>query len=442
MNKSVKLKKLLSSLIIELKSNRQFLVNPKTDFTRNKRLDFETVVKLVLLMGSGSLKDELYSWFELDSKTPTSSALIQQRNKILPEAFKWLFDTFNQKTSRNLVHKGYRLLAVDGSDIMISHDPKDKKTYVNTNNSKFNRPVKGYNLYHLNVIYDLLEHTYVDVDIQDYLDMDERAFLINFVDDYAMKKILYIADRGYESYNTFAHIIRSGNKFLIRCKDIHSNRSLSQGLMLGLEGEFDVDIERILTTKQTKEIKENPQLYRFLSTTSRFDFIDKDNPFYNIKFRVLRFKISEDTYEFIATNLERDLFPVEEIKKLYHMRWGIETSFRDLKYAAAMIAFHGKKRMFIQQEMYASLLFYNFCQRLIIDVIPRKVKSKKGYVYKINITQAFHNIKRFLKMKKGGKKPPDIETIIAREVEPVRPDRSDPRKIRRQQAQFFIYRLI
>ena len=149
MNKSVKLKKLLSSLIIELKSNRQFLVNPKTDFTRNKRLDFETVVKLVLLMGSGSLKDELYSWFELDSKTPTSSALIQQRNKILPEAFKWLFDTFNQKTSRNLVHKGYRLLAVDGSDIMISHDPKDKKTYVNTNNSKFNRPVKGYNLYHL-----------------------------------------------------------------------------------------------------------------------------------------------------------------------------------------------------------------------------------------------------------------------------------------------------
>ncbi len=91
MNKSVKLKKLLSSLIIELKSNRQFLVNPKTDFTRNKCLDFETVVKLVLLMGSGSLKDELYSWFELDSKTPTSSALIQQRNKILPEAFKWLF---------------------------------------------------------------------------------------------------------------------------------------------------------------------------------------------------------------------------------------------------------------------------------------------------------------------------------------------------------------
>lgn len=86
-----------------------------------------------------------------------------------------------------------------------------------------------------------------------------------------------------------------------------------------MEGEFDVDVERILTTKQTYEIRNNPQIYRFLSNTSKFGFISAENPFYKIKFRALRFKISEKTYEFIITNLDRNQFPMEEIKRLYNM---------------------------------------------------------------------------------------------------------------------------
>lgn len=31
---------------------------------------------------------------------------------------------------------------------------------------------------------------------------------------------------------------------------------------------------------------------------------------------------------------------MEEIKKLYAMRWGIETSFRELKYAIGLACFH------------------------------------------------------------------------------------------------------
>ena len=43
-------------------------------------------------------------------------------------------------------------------------------------------------------------------------------------------------------------------------------------------------------------------------------------------------------------------------------------------------------------------------------------------------------------MKRGGKWPPDIESLIANEIEPIRPDRSDPRKVRKQAPVHFVYR--
>ena len=37
------------------------------------------------------------------------------------------------------------------------------------------------------------------------------------------------------------------------------------------------------------------------------------------------------------------------------MRWGIETSFHDLKYALALLHLHAKKVDFIYQEIFAKL---------------------------------------------------------------------------------------
>ena len=71
---------------------------------------------------------------------------------------------------------------------------------------------------------------------------------------------------------------------------------------------------------------------------SHIDRKDKSNPLI-----VVRFAISEDSYESIITNLPKEDFPVEEIKKVYAMRWGIETSFRELKYAIGLCCFHSKK---------------------------------------------------------------------------------------------------
>ena len=430
MNNSKELIEKLDNLMSKLKEKRKYFKNEKTNFTRNRKLNFETVIYLLMCMESGSLKDELYKYFGLNKDNPTSSALIQQRDKIKLEAFEWLLKEFNKVTIQNKTYKGYRLLAVDGSSIPISYDENDKETYIDLS------PNKGHNRFHLNAMYDLLEHTYEDIIIQGEANNDENGAFNTFVDRYNGDNAIFIADRCYESYNSFVHVMNSNQKFLIRVKDISSNGILSA---LNLkDGVFDLTINRILTLKQTKDVKNNPDKFRFMPKKSTFDFMDKSNPYYDIKFRTLRFKLDNGKYECIITNLSKEEFTVDEIKDLYNKRWGIETSFRELKYAVGMSAFHSKRRDFIKQEIYLRILFYNFSERIIRK---RTIKfSDKKYLYQLNFTRAFHIIKIYLIKIKSGFKPPDVESIIEKEIEPVRFGRSSPRNVRNQTPVFFIYR--
>ena len=107
-----------------------FCVNPDTDFTRNRKLDFETTMKIVLCMGASPIKDELLKFNDFSIATPSASAFVQARSKIKPEAFRTLFDGFNKKTFKKKLYHGYRLLAIDGSELPIDNTIFDDETTV------------------------------------------------------------------------------------------------------------------------------------------------------------------------------------------------------------------------------------------------------------------------------------------------------------------------
>lgn len=111
-------------------------------------------INFMFSMGGGSLNYELMEHFSYDPKVATSSAFIQQRDKLHKRAFQFLLNEFT-------LYQGYRLVAVDGSDLLISHDPSDQQTYFqSTPNSK------GFNLVHVNAMYDLCNKIYLDACIQ------------------------------------------------------------------------------------------------------------------------------------------------------------------------------------------------------------------------------------------------------------------------------------
>lgn len=202
------------------------------------------------------------------------------------------------------------------------------------------------------------------------------------------------------------------------------------------DGEFDIDVSRVLTLKNTNMVKACPHYYKWCPKNMRFDYMSKEDPWYEFKCRIVRFKITETTYECIITNLDRDKFPIENIKKLYNKRWGIETSFRQVKYAIGLNVLHSKKRELIQQEIYARLTLYNLTQRTVQKVkIPKK---ERKYTYQVNFTRACHFIRKFLNKKDG--KTPSLENLIVKEILPIRPGRSHKRNVKSKKFIQFNYR--
>ncbi len=143
-------------------------------------------------------------------------------------------------------------------------------------------------------------------------------------------------------------------------------------------------------------------------------------------------------FQTLVTNLFDDEFSVEEIKKLYKMRWGIETSFRELKYHIGLIAFHSKKKDCVIQEIFASLIMYNFSMLITDDILIDDDKHNK-YRSKINYATAIHICIAFFRYNRIS--PSNLEKLIARNKCPVRPDRIATRKSCYHSAVSFNYRL-
>ena len=81
--------------------------------------------------------------------------------------------------------------------------------------------------------------------------------------------------------------------------------------------------------------------------------------YYEISFRIVRFKTNEDTFETLITNLTEDELTLQDLKVLYHYRWNEETAFNKVKNTLGMIYFHAINRVLIQQEINTTFLMYN-----------------------------------------------------------------------------------
>ena len=435
------IKKKLDDAINQLcKVSWMFSERPGKDFTRNRKLPFRKVISFLLSMEGGTLATEMLNYFGCFSEVASAPALVQQRGKINAAAFPSLFELFVRSTDTNKLYKGFRLIAADGSEIQIPTNPNDIASYYPGANGQ-----APYNLLHLSAMYDLLQHTYTDAELLGEKKANERGVLCAMVDRSSIENALVIADRGYENYNLMAHIQEKGWSYLIRIQDTATSRGIAAGLDLPDSEEFDLLVNLSLTTKQTNETKllcKNRNQFKILRTHGEFDYLPTKNRkhdpavFYKLTFRIVRFKITDDTFETVVTNLNAVEFPPKELKYLYNMRWGIETSFRELKYTVGLLHFHAKKVEHIYQEVFARLIMYNFAELITSPVIIQNADAK--YAYKANFTVAVHVCRQFFL---GNVAPPDVEALIRRFVSPVRPGRSRPRNMAVKHPVSFIYRV-
>jgi len=184
-------------------------------------LTFETVISLLLTMSENSVGKVLMECFKSREDTPSASAFVQQRKKLLPTALETLFQRFTARLRPAGRFQGYRLLAADGFDLKSASYPGDPASYRPGTERQH-----GWNLWHLNALYDLQNGIYTDVIVQKEHEKNEKAALCAMVDRSAVSgPVILLADRGYEACNNLAHLERKGWNYLIRLRD--KNRAVA-----------------------------------------------------------------------------------------------------------------------------------------------------------------------------------------------------------------------
>jgi hypothetical protein len=136
-----------------------------------------------------------------------------------------------------------------------------------------------------------------------------------------------------------------------------------------------------------------------------------------------------------TTLLDTEAYPAEEIAALYLQRWELELCFRDLKTTMGMEFLRCRTPEMVRKELFAYLIAHNFIRCLIAQAadvhdLPRTRISFKGT---IDAARSFHQAIRLTRsVKKSRHLRNRLLEIIARDPVPLRPNRLEPRAVKRR----------
>ena len=173
----------LLQIISEMSTHlADFSKNPGIDFSRNRKLNFSSLLHLIISMEAGTVKDELLKHFSYDSHTVSNSAFSQQRAKLSDNELPYLFHEFNRHYPYTLYKGIYKFLAADGSSFTYTRNPRDSDSYFTPDGKTTN----GYNQVHVIPLFDLLSKRYTDCVIQPIRKKNEFQALCTLIDRHAI----------------------------------------------------------------------------------------------------------------------------------------------------------------------------------------------------------------------------------------------------------------
>ena len=419
-NTVLTLRERLFSIIRRLgEEPERYARKPGRDFTRKRTLTPEVLIYLILTMDEKSVWKGLLGHFRRRIDTPSASAFVQQRQKLLPSALEDLFHQFSDQLRLQKKFQGYRLLAVDGSSLKSGAYPADQDAYRPGTDCQH-----GWNLFHINALFDLENGIYSDVIVQkEHTKHESKALRQMTKRSGIADPVIVLADRNYEAYNNFACLEKKSWKYLIRIKD--HERKNAYGIKLPDEPELDLPVRMTLGRLTPQQLRQHdipvPEHYYRLPNSVPFDYLDAESTdFYEFSARIVRLQLKGGRTQLLLTNLDAEQFPLSALRELYARRWGIETSFRELKYTVGLIHLHSKKSDLVLQEIFAAFTVFNFTQAAAWSANEDCGSSK--YRRRVNFAHAVYLCCEALRGKGT-----EITALLERTLTPCRPERIYPR---------------
>lgn len=375
-----------------------------TYFTKETgKIGFTDSIYFILKGLRKSLQIEIDNWFEFlgGEKTLTKQAFSQIRQKINPASFVQLNDTFiNYVYSDDdfKKYKGYRLLAIDGSVMEIPNTDTNRQFFGFHQNQSVKKQARARST----VIYDIENDFILESDMRSCLSGEREAAkeLIVKLGIKGYKNDLFLFDRGYPSKDLFDFLESKNLKYLMRVKI----------------NKFNSEIDKLNEPDQVVNLNHNNK---------------------TLVVRVINVTLPTGEVEKLVTNIMDDNFSTEEFKVLYFKRWSIEVKYNELKSRFELENFSGANPIAVMQDFYATIYLSNLMAMAKAEANEKAKLNKEGlkYEYKVNMNILISKMTRTLiecfyedDLEKRSKLFDKTIENITKNLIPVRPDRSFPRK--------------
>lgn len=328
------------------------ILDNKTNFSRNRKMSFSDMIMYIIGNTRSPICLEAERFSKHLSKDITGAAICKARKKIKYTAFQELFEMGAGIVPRTKTFHEYNIIAVDG---MKGELPKTPELTAKYSISEKNRVP----IFHAVSAYDVLNEIFIESEMH-FGAADERSLACDIIDRikqneaYRNEKQIWVFDRGFPSLILLQKLMEYNMKFVIRVPKI----------FLTEVNEFRESkyIDKTVHINYTKERMKSNHV--------------KSNGICEFDLRCVRIQLKSEE-EILITNLEKESFPKRYIKELYHLRWGIETSFNYLKSAVFVEEFSTRTENGLKQDYFVSLLVYNFvtclCTSAFKDIKKQKI---------------------------------------------------------------------
>lgn len=328
----------------------------KNNFTRECVLNFPVMtacmINLVKKTTQVSL-DEFCS--DIHTSSVTKQAFSKARKKLSSNTFillnnKLLEEFYTDNSIKTW--EGFRLIAVDGSDIQLPQNEELREKFSTANNQTGQTLVMA----KISYAYDVLNFITLDATIH-RLHTGERDLAVEHIE--AIKQLrqdptkdLYLYDRGYPSLGLlFYHDIKKKD-YVMRCTISSLFKDFKKAFD---EGKTDTIIRLYGCGANTDQIKE---------LKKRTPSLNRKEAYIDVRMVVVTLSTGEK--EVLLTSLlNENVYPITIFKDLYHKRWGAEENYKWHKGTLQLENFSGQTELGVLQEFYASVLTANMSSMLI-----------------------------------------------------------------------------
>jgi hypothetical protein len=411
------LKKFLNEISNENVQRARYVESAKS-FTRRRQLPFKRIVMLILNGLKRSLQVELQSFFERFSPGQSCSkqAFCNQRIKLKPS----FFHAWNQVLVSGFYHyygdkvkqwKGMNLWAIDGSSVPLPELEDLKQSFGGATNQQEGQVQVTARIC---VLYDVLNSIAIKGFLHPYT-VSEEAVIPECLSGLALENKLLLFDRGYPSYWLMYLLMQKGAKFVMRVSS-NANNAVKNFFV---SPESDITIEWRPPYASLKKLRD-------------MGFIISKHE--SIKIRMVKVVLDTGETEVLITNLyETDIYTQEDLKEVYHLRWGIETYYGYVKEELQLGQFSGIRQICIEQDFIANLFLFNLQSLIEKQTEPyvEAIGSRRKYRYKINKNISWASLKnrvvRLFLQEDAHSILTELETLFENYLEPIRPGRKYPR---------------